>query len=70
MAVRTAPICADCGFPVSNLTPRTQAKGSAVREPGEAVCKSCTSTRVMLLRQLDRLPSNLPQIQAQRMVRA
>lgn len=41
-------------------------KGSQVREPGEYLCPGCSSTRVLMVRQCDRLPGNLADIKAMR----
>lgn len=62
--------CNDCGFPAAFMTEKTLARGSAVREPGEALCSSCTSTRIVIMRSLDKIPNTLTEIRAQRMVRA
>lgn len=62
--------CVDCGTKVSGVSEETIAKGSSVRDPGEVVCGSCSSSRVILLRKLDRLPDKLDQIRAKRMVTA
>jgi hypothetical protein len=60
--------CADCGYAADEMTPQTLAKGSSVREPGEPLCRSCTSTRITLVRSLDKIPRRLDQIRAKRMV--
>lgn len=62
--------CVDCGFDTGPITERTLRKGSSVRDPGEAVCPSCTSSRVILMRMVDKIPRTLAEIRAKRMVRA
>lgn len=62
--------CADCGFAVTGVSETTIARGSSVRDPGEAVCHSCSATRIRLLRDLDLLPDTLQQIKARRMDRS
>lgn len=62
-------ICADCGFPVTNITEATVKRGSSVREPGEALCLSCTAKRSKMVRELDLIPNSLVLIKAKRMVR-
>lgn len=62
--------CADCGFEVTGVRPETIARGSSVRDPGEAVCHSCSATRIRLLRDVDLLPDSLQQIKARRMDRS
>ena len=52
------------------MNDKTLRDGSTVREPGEALCPGCSSTRVRLVAQLDALPDNLFDIRAKRMVRA
>jgi hypothetical protein len=64
-----AAICNDCGFPTTWMTDRAIRKGSSVREPGEAVCASCSSSRTKMVRELDALPNTLDQIKAMRMQR-
>lgn len=51
------------------MGPAAQAKGSSVREPGEPLCGGCTSSRLALVRALDRLPSDIHTIRAKRMPR-
>jgi hypothetical protein len=51
------------------MTPKVLKAGSTVREPNEALCPGCSSTRVRLVAELDKMPSNLPDIKAKRMVR-
>lgn len=63
-------VCVDCKTATCEMTDATLAKGSSVRDPGEALCMSCQSTRVTLVRQVDALPKTLHQIRAKRMVRA
>lgn len=58
--------CSDCGFPTDAINENTLRKGSSVREPGEMLCQGCSSTRVMLVRQLDKIPNTLDQIRALR----
>jgi hypothetical protein len=61
--------CSDCGGPAREMTPKVLKAGSTVREPNEALCPGCSSTRVRLVAELDKMPSNLPDIKAKRMVR-
>lgn len=63
-------ICSDCSSTVHNIGPRALAKGSAIREPGEALCMSCTSTRNLMVRELAKIPKTLRLIQDKRRVRA
>lgn len=65
----TERMCADCGFPARFMTDAALRKGSKVREPGEALCAGCSSRRVLMVREVDRIPNNLTQIRALRMVR-
>lgn len=60
-------MCSDCGFPAREVTKAVLAQGSSVRDPGEALCGSCSSHRVKLVRQLDALPNNIHTIRAKRM---
>lgn len=57
--------CSDCPAMV-RLNPLTLRKGSSVREPGEPLCPSCSATRIKLVRELDKIPSNLLDIRAKR----
>lgn len=59
--------CSDCGHPVQ-MTAATLRRGSSVREPGEAVCPSCTAHRIRMVRELADIPSKIDQIAAKRMV--
>lgn len=63
------PRCSDCGFPVTWQGAEAIAKGSSVREPGEALCNSCSSSRTKLVREVDKIPSTIDQIRARRMAR-
>lgn len=54
--------CADCGCTTRLQGQRSINRGSSVRDPGEALCMSCTSKRTKMMRELDRLPSNLHDI--------
>jgi len=56
--------CSDCGIAVDVKDPSRLAKGSAIREPGEALCVSCRASRAKLLSDLDQIPNTLDQIQA------
>ncbi len=56
--------CSDCGITVDVKDPSRLAKGSAIREPGEALCGSCRASRAKLLSDLDQIPNTLDQIQA------
>ncbi len=42
-------------------------KGSTVREPGEALCEGCSSRRTLMVRAVDRLPTDIDLIRAKRM---
>lgn len=66
----TPMICTDCGFPMDSMNESTRLKGSAVREPGEAVCRSDMSRRNILVREVDKLPNTLAEIRLKRAVRA
>lgn len=68
--MKTELTCADCGCKFTTMSLATLAKGSSVREPGEAICQSCTSSRVMLVREVAKIPADITLIQAKRMVRA
>lgn len=59
-------ICADCGFPMKAITKATLNRGSSIREPGEALCPSCTSSRVRMVRELKQIPNSLADIRAKR----
>lgn len=60
--------CSDCGGPCRDMTPAALRKGSSVREPGEGLCPGCSSRRILMVRQVEALPDNLPDIQAKRAV--
>lgn len=60
--------CNDCKIKQAEMGPEALAKGSSVREPGEALCGGCTSSRLMLVRRLKKVPDRLVDIQANRMV--
>ena len=70
MAMKKTYLCVDCKTATCEMTDHTLAKGSSVRDPGEALCMSCQSARVIMVRQVDALPKSLDQIKAKRMVRA
>ena len=53
------PKCSDCGATVRWQGSAAIERGSSVREPGEALCGSCSSARVQLVRQLDRVPDTI-----------
>lgn len=55
--------CSDCNISV-DFTEKTLRRGSSVREPGEALCVSCTSKRSLLVRSLQLIPNTLGEIQA------
>lgn len=59
--------CADCGGAARQTSEKTIKAGSKVREPGEALCAGCSSRRVLMVRAVDKLPSNLADIRAKRM---
>lgn len=63
-----AVMCNDCDFPSRDMTPSSLAKGSTVREPGEPLCEGCSSRRILMVREVTRLPNNLTEIRAKRMV--
>lgn len=63
------PYCSDCDCLVTNMGPDAIAKGSSVREPGEALCASCSAMRCKMVRELNALPNNLGQIRARRIAR-
>lgn len=58
--------CNDCGNDAADISASALARGSMVREPGEPLCPGCSSTRVLMLRAVERLPSNLADIKAKR----
>lgn len=58
--------CADCGGAPREMTPAAIRKGSMVREPGELLCAGCSSSRVLMLRKVDALPTKLADIKALR----
>lgn len=59
--------CADCGGTPRPTNDKTLAAGSTVREPGEALCAGCSSSRVLMMRAVEKLPNNLADIRAKRM---
>lgn len=61
--------CSDCEAPSRHMTPKALRAGSTVREPGEGLCPGCSSTRVRLVAELDRIPDNLHDIRAKRAVK-
>jgi len=61
--------CSDCGFPTRYMTDAKLKKGSSIREPGEALCQSCSAKRAKMVRELDAIPNRLHLIKAKRMVR-
>lgn len=64
--------CSDCPAMVDEkmLGAKALAKGSSVREPGEALCSGCSSARIILVRKVAKIPDTIDQIKAKRMVRA
>lgn len=58
--------CSDCGGPARELKPEVLAAGSTVREPGEHLCGSCSSSRTKLVRTLAQIPTALVDIKAKR----
>lgn len=58
--------CNDCGFAARYMSPATLAKGSSVREPGEALCASCISKRNKMVRDLGLIPDRLDVIRSMR----
>lgn len=59
--------CSDCGGTPRPTSEKVLAAGSKVREPGEALCTGCSSSRVLMMRTVEALPSNIADIKAQRM---
>lgn len=60
--------CSDCPTDVTGyMTPTALAKGSSIREPGEPLCRGCTSRRIKMVREVDALPRTLADIKAKRM---
>lgn len=59
--------CSDCGHKVTHISPEAMAKGSTVREPGEALCLSCSAHRTKMVRELVAMPDDLASIRALRM---
>lgn len=58
--------CADCEGPSRDMTPKALAQGSSVRDPGEPICEGCSSRRILMVRAVDRLPTDISQIRAMR----
>lgn len=58
--------CSDCGGPPRPMSEAALRKGSQVRESGEQLCPGCSSTRMLMLRAVDRLPVTLADILAKR----
>ncbi len=50
------------------MTERALRAGSSVREPGEGLCPGCSSRRVLMVREVESLPNNLPDIRAKRAI--
>lgn len=59
--------CNDCGGPPRKMTEAALKRGSQVREPGEALCASCSSSRMLMMRAVDRIPKSLADIKAKRL---
>lgn len=55
--------CSDCGIE-SEFGTEALARVGKNRDPGEAVCRSCTASRTVLVRKLMALPNSLRLIQA------
>lgn len=59
--------CSDCGGVPRPIKDSTLNEGSTVREPGERLCAGCSSHRMLMVRAVDKLPTSLADIKAQRM---
>lgn len=59
--------CADCGFVGEWTNQKAIDAGGRNRDPGEAVCMSCSASRTVLIRRVMALPDTLHQIMALRM---
>lgn len=59
--------CSDCGFTPRVISEAALRKGSMVREPGEALCEGCSSSRTLMMRKVAALPNTLADIRAKRM---
>lgn len=62
-----ALMCSDCPNPSREMNDKTLHEGSTVREPGEGLCPSCSSRRMLMVRAVNALPSTLADIKAKRM---
>lgn len=58
--------CNDCGGPARQMSAASRRRGSQVREPNEDLCSGCSSTRVLMVRECERIPNNLVDIKAKR----
>ena len=61
--------CVDCGCKTDWLTQKSIDAGGKNRDPGEVVCPSCSASRTVLIRRVDKLPKTLHQIAAMKMIR-
>lgn len=59
--------CADCGRPAREMSDEALAEGSSVREPGEQLCTSCNSHRMLMVRKVEAMPDRLADLKAKRM---
>ena len=66
-SVPVPAICSDCQRESFWQQPSVIARGSSIREPGESLCRSCSATRSKLVRELDRMPSDIHTIRSMRM---
>lgn len=66
---RVSGACVDCGNETSMSAVALNAGGKN-RDPGELICRGCNSSRTILIRRLDKLPSTLHEIRAKKMVRS
>lgn len=63
----TSMKCADCRASCRNMSTAALRRGSSVREPGEPLCEGCSSRRLLMVREVGKLPNNLADIRAKRM---
>lgn len=70
MAVNPTYNCDDCGRETDRMSPAAIAKSSVTRDPGDKLCSGCSSRRVLMVRELDRLPNDLPTIRSRRSISA
>lgn len=60
--------CSDCGKGTVRMKPETIAQAGPNREAGEALCGGCVSRRTLMVRAVEKLPTDLSVIRAKRMV--